>query len=132
MGGAAAHAFGGESAAVVFASVYGGEEKEDAQNVPHLGHKPVGVRVGAQWRLAPGVQLLANASAEQRRYGGIDPLFLVEREDTQFDATVVLNYTIRATKWSVRPQLSFTDNDSNIEIYAFRRTVAQLGLRRDF
>jgi tetratricopeptide (TPR) repeat protein len=132
IGGAAAHAFGGESAAVVFASVYGGEEKEDAQNVPHLGHKPVGVRVGAQWRLAPGVHLLANASAEQRRYGGIDPLFLVEREDTQFDATVVLNYTIRATKWSVRPQLSFTDNDSNIEIYAFRRTVAQLGLRRDF
>jgi tetratricopeptide (TPR) repeat protein len=132
VGGATAHAFAGETAPVVFASVYGGEEKEDAQNVPHLGHKPVGVRVGAQWRLAPGVHLLANASAEQRRYGGIDPLFLVEREDTQFDATVVLNYTIRATKWSVRPQLSFTDNDSNIEIYAFRRTVAQLGLRRDF
>jgi hypothetical protein len=117
---------------VVFASVYSGEEKEDAQNVPHLGHKPIGVRLGAQWRLAPGVHLIANASAERRGYGGADPLFLVERKDTQFDASVVLNYTIRATKWSVRPQLSFTDNDSNIEIYKFRRTVAQLGLRRDF
>lgn len=132
VGAASAHAYGGSSAPVVFASVYGGEEKEDAQNVPHLGHKPLGVRVGAQWRLAPGVHLFANASAEQRRYGGADPLFLIERKDTQVDLSVVLNYTIRATRWSVRPQLTLTDNDSNIEIYKFSRTVAQLGLRRDF
>jgi hypothetical protein len=32
----------------------------------------------------------------------------------------------------LRPQLTYTDNDSNIAIYTFRRTVAQLGLRRDF
>jgi len=130
-GVATAHAYAGGSP-VVFASVYGGEEKEDAQNVPHLGHKPVGVRTGAQWRLAPGMHLFVNASVEKRTYGGNDPLFLVEREDTQVDASVVLNYTIRATKWSLRPQLTFTDNDSNIDIYTFRRTVAQLGLRRDF
>ena len=131
-GVATAHAFAGESAPVIFASVYGGEEKEEAQNVPHLGHQPVGIRVGSQWRLAPGVHLVANASAEQRRHGGVDPLFLVERKDTQFDASVGVNYTLAATKWSLRPQVSFTDNDSNIDIYVFRRTVAQLGLRRDF
>jgi hypothetical protein len=78
------------------------------------------------------MHLFVNASVEKRTYGGNDPLFLVEREDTQVDASVVLNYTIRSTKWSLRPQLTFTDNDSNVEIYTFRRTVAQLGLRRDF
>jgi outer membrane protein len=131
VGIATAQAFAGETAPVVFASVYGGEEKQDAENVPHLGHKPVGVRVGSQWRLAPGAHLFANASLERRRYGGVDPLFLVEREDTQIDASIGLTYAL-GSKWSLRPQLSFTDNDSNIDIYVFRRTVVQLGLRRDF
>jgi tetratricopeptide (TPR) repeat protein len=130
-GVATAQAFAGESAPVIFASLYGGEEKEDAPNVPHLGHKPVGVRVGGQWRVAPGVHLFANASAEQRRYGGTDPLFLVERKDTQVDLSLGLNYPIYR-KLSLRPQVSVTDNNSNIEIYDFRRTVAQLGLRLDF
>jgi len=126
-----AQALGGAGAPVVFASVYGGEEKEEAANVPHLGHKPLGVRLGSQWRLGPGVHLFASASAERRRYGGADPLFFVEREDTQLDASVGLTYVI-GSNWSLRPQLSFTDNDSNIDIYVFRRTVVQLGLRRDF
>jgi len=131
VGIATAQAFSGDTAPVVFAAVYGGEEKEDAANVPHLGHKPIGARIGSQWRLSPGVHLFANASVERRRYGGVDPLFLVEREDTQIDASVGLTYVIGAN-WSLRPQLSFTDNDSNIDIYVFRRTVVQLGLRRDF
>ena len=131
IGAAMAYAFAGDTAPVVFTSLYGGEEKEDAANVPHLGHKPVGVRVGGQWRLASGTHLFASASAEQRRYGGIDPLFLVERKDTQFDLSIGVNYVV-APKWSLRPQLSYTDNDSNVAIYTFQRTVAQLGLRRDF
>jgi tetratricopeptide (TPR) repeat protein len=131
VGAAMARSFSGKTAPVVFASVYGGEESEDASNVPHLGHKPVGARVGSQWRLAPGTHLVASASVEQRRYGGPDPLFLIERKDTQVDVSLGLTYAF-APKWSVRPQISFTDNDSNIDIYEFSRTVAQIGLRRDF
>jgi hypothetical protein len=74
---------------------------------------------------------VASASVEQRRYGGPDPLFLIERKDTQVDVSLGLTYAF-APKWSVRPQISFTDNDSNIDIYEFSRTVAQIGLRRDF
>lgn len=132
VGMATAQALAGRTAPVVFASIYAGEEKEEAQGVPHLGHKPIGVRVGGQWRLGPGVHLSASASMERRRHGGVDPLFFVEREDTQFDASIGLTYTLGSTKWSMRPQLNITDNDSNIDIYAFRRTVAQLSLRRDF
>jgi len=132
VGMATAQALAGQTAPVLFASVYGGEEKPKAQGVPHLGHKPIGVRVGSQWRLAPGMHLSASASVERRRYGGVDPLFLVEREDTQFDASIGLTYALGSSKWSMRPQLSYTDNDSNIDIYVFRRTVAQIGLRRDF
>lgn len=130
-GAGIANAFGGELAPVVFASVYGGEEQPDEELVPHLGHKLVGVRVGAQATLASGVVMFGNLSAEQRKYGGDDPLFLVRREDRQYDATIGVNYTL-APKWSLRPQVSHTDNRSNIEINRFKRTVAQVGLRRDF
>ena len=131
VGAGVANAFGGAYAPVVFASVYGGEERPDEELVPHLGHKLVGVRVGAQTTLASGVVLFGNLSAEQRKYGGDDPLFLVRREDRQFDATIGVNYTL-APKWSLRPQVSHTENRSNIDINRFKRTVAQVGLRRDF
>ena len=126
-----ANAFGGKYAPVVFASVYGGEEQQDNELVPHLGHKPVGVRFGAQTTLASGVVLFGNLSAEQRKYGGNDPLFFVRREDKQYDASIGVNYTL-APRWSLRPQVSYTENRSNIDINRFKRTVAQLSLRRDF
>lgn len=126
-----AHAFGGEYAPVVFASVYGGEEKEDDDSVPQLGHKPWGFRVGAQSAVASRMILFGTASYEQRKYNGDDPLFLVRRDDNYYDVTIGINYTF-APKWSLRPQATYTDNQSNIEIYSYNRTVAQIGLRRDF
>ena len=126
-----AHAFGGEYAPVVFASVYGGEEKEDDDSVPHLGHKPLGLRVGAQTAVASQVILFGTAAYEQRKYNGDDPLFLTRRDDQYYDVTIGINYTF-APKWSLRPQATYSDNQSNIDIYSYKRTVAQVGLRRDF
>lgn len=126
-----AHAFGGEYSPVVFASLYGGEEKQDNDTVPHLGHKPLGLRLGAQTALARQVMLFGTLAAEQRKYNGDDPLFLARRDDQQYDATIGISYTF-APKWSLRPQATYTENRSNIDIYSYKRTVAQVGLRRDF
>jgi tetratricopeptide (TPR) repeat protein len=130
-GAGVAHAFGGEYAPVVFASVYGGEEREDNETVPHLGHKPLGLRLGAQTAVAVQTILFGTLAFEQRKYNGDDPLFLTRRDDRQIDATIGVNYTF-APKWSLRPQATYTENSSNIEIYSYKRTVAQIGLRRDF
>lgn len=131
LGVGTAHAFGGEFSPVVFASLYGGEEKQDNETVPHLGHKPIGVRVGAQTAVATQTILFGVASYEQRKYNGDDPLFLVRRDDAYYDVTVGITYTF-APKWSLRPQATYTENSSNIEIYSYKRTVAQVSLRRDF
>jgi hypothetical protein len=96
-----------------------------------LGHTPIGARAGAQTTLANHVILFGTLAAEQRKYDGDDPLFLVRRDDKQFDATLGINYTF-APKWSLRPQASYTENRSSIEIFSYKRTVAQVGLRRDF
>ena len=131
LGGAYAHALGGQYVPTIYFGGYAGEEKERAANVPHLGHKPYGVRAGGEMRLNPQTILFSSASVEQRRYGGPDPLFLVTRRDTQSDLVVGLSY-VPLQNWTITPQAGFTRNSSNIVINAYSRAVYSVVVRRDF
>jgi tetratricopeptide (TPR) repeat protein len=126
-----AEGLGGPRNPVVFGSLYMGEEREQAASVQHLGHKPFGIRIGGQMTLTPQVTLFANASREERHYGGQEPLFLVARNDTQTDLRVGVNY-VPTRGWTLTPQFSFTDNQSNITLNKYTRTVASVTLRREF
>jgi hypothetical protein len=116
---------------VLFASVYGGREDELASDVPHLGHVPYGIRLGGQVRLSPGVSAFANTSLEHRKYGGPEPIFLVTREDNQFDISGGLSYVIRPGTTLIG-QIAHTENHSNVELNKFRRNVATASIRFNF
>ena len=131
IGGAYAHAFEGEAQPVVFGSIYAGSEDELAEGVPHLGHKPIGVRIGGQMRLSAGLSAFANASYEHRRYGGPEPIFLVTRTDKQYDVSGGLSYVVRPGT-TVIGQLAHTENRSNVAIDQFRRTLFTVSLRFNF
>ena len=124
-------ALSGEYAPVVFLSAYGGQEREKADGVPHLGHDLAGIRIGGQVRLGTGWGIFANASHERRLYGGIDPIFLARREDRQHDVAAGLTYLVGAGTTLVL-QLSHTRNDSNIVINDFDRTVLSTSVRFNF
>ena len=130
IGGAGyAHAFG-RGAVITYAGVYGGTEKQKADSVPEFGNDIYGVRLGAQWNINEKYALFGNASAEQRKYKGTDPFFLTDRKDDQYGASAGL---IFVPKKNVRitPQVSWTDNQSNIAIYEFNRVIYQVTLRQD-
>jgi hypothetical protein len=131
IGVAYGHVFTTRYTPVVFTSAYGGEERELAADVPHLGHRLWGVRVGAQLRLGSGWGLLGSASYEERRYGGPEPIFLVSRKDRQSDVSAGVSYLLRANT-VVLAQLAHTDNRSNVVIDDFARTVASLSVRFNF
>lgn len=131
VGAAYGHAFGGKYAPVVYAGAYFGREDERAAGVPHLGHELKGLRLGGQLALTEKTVLFAAASVEQRDYGGPDPLFLKTRDDTQKDLRLGITYR-PVQLWSVTPQVSYTDNSSNIIINDFDRTVVSVTVRRDF
>ena len=116
---------------VVFASVYGGQEDVRSSGAPHLGHEFFGVRAGGQWQVSAPLALFATGSYEDRRYGGTEPLFNRARQDRQATLVVGAHYAV-APSWRLSPQVSLNNNDSNIAIYAFRRSVASLLLRREF
>lgn len=124
-----AHAFG-RGTVITYVGLYGGTEKEKADNVAQLGNDIYGARFGGQWNVNEKYSLFANANAERREYGGPDPFFLVERKDTQYSASGGL---IFVPKKNVRltPQISWTNNKSNIDINQFDRVIYQVVFRQD-
>ena len=121
----------GDYAPALFTSVYGGQEREEADGVPHLGHDLAGIRIGGQVRMGLGWGIFANAAHERRLYGGTDPAFLVRREDRQYDVTAGISYLLYAATTLVA-QISHTRNDSSIVINDFDRTVASMLVRVNF
>lgn len=132
VGGVAyARALGGDYSPVVYAGGYWVEEKEKNSAFPWLGHNAPGLRVGGEMRLNAKTTLFASLSGEWRRYNGQDPLFLVTREDKQYDFRIGASY-VPAPSWTITPQLAYTQNDSNVPINDYDRTVVSVTLRRNF
>jgi tetratricopeptide (TPR) repeat protein len=131
VGAAYSQAFGGPYNPVGYISGYGGDEPTTDSAFSYLGYRPIGVRIGGQLAFAPQWIGFASASWENRRYGGVDPTFLVTREDNQYDARIGLAYGF-LPKWTLTPQVAYTKNNSNIELNEYNRTVAGVTVRRDF
>jgi hypothetical protein len=98
--------------------------------VPQFGHELYGARLGMQWNAADKFALFLNASGEHRTYGGPDPAFLVDRKDDQVNASAGMIF-VPKKGLRITPQVSWTDNGSNISVYEFDRVVYQVLLRYD-
>jgi len=116
---------------VVFGSLYGGNEKDKDADFQNLGHKPIGARFGGQVSMSPATVLFGLVSYERRVYGADDPFFLVTRRDKQADLRLGVNYTFRPG-WLLVPQISYTNNQSNIDLNKYNRTVVSAVVRRTF
>lgn len=119
------------SGLLVFGGGYFGVEDERASGVAHLGHRLVGLRAGLQQPLNADIDLFASVGVENRRYGGVDPLFLVTRNDRQSTLNLGLNW-VPAVTWRVTPQLSLLKTSSNIAISDFTKRVLSVTVRKDF
>jgi tetratricopeptide (TPR) repeat protein len=124
-----AHAFANEGP-IVYVGAYGGEEKEKDDNFPFVGDRLYGARLGGQQFLSEKCALFVNASVEKRRYNGDDPFFLVRREDKQYSASAGLRFTPRKNV-SLTPQVTWTDNRSNISLNQFDRAVVSILFRQE-
>jgi len=131
IGAAYAQVFAGAYSPALFFSLYGGEEMEVDKANPHLGHKPVGVRVGGEVRMGGGWSAFGGVAYEYRKYNGPDPLFLVEREDNQAGANLGLSYLWRAGA-TLRLQALYINNDSNIVLNEYDRTEISIATRLNF
>jgi tetratricopeptide (TPR) repeat protein len=93
--------------------------------------RTLGLRVGIQVALNEVTELFGNLGWQSGKYDKINAAFLRKRNDRQYDVTVGTNWHLDKS-WTLRPQLSYTKNDSNIVIYGYDRMDVSLTIRRDF
>ena len=130
IGGGWVRSFDETGRSYAFAGVYGGRDRA-TENREDGDKAIVGMRVAGQWGISERSEWFAYASAASGRYDQVNPGYLVKRHDWQYDAGVGLNWRF-APAWTLRPQLAFTRNNSNIELYDYNRYDTSVTLRRDF
>lgn len=112
------------------ASLFVGDERDPDRRV-HGDKELYGLRLAGQTRLTDKTDLFAAFRAQYGRYSIPNMLFQTTREDSQYDLSLGLNWRF-APNWSLRPQLSYTKNQSNIVTYEYDRTDFSVTVRRDF
>lgn len=90
-----------------------------------------GVRLGGQMGYGERTALFVTAGAQSGSYSATNPYFLQQRSDRQNDVTLGALWHWDKL-WTLRPQLSYVRNNSNIAIYSYNRADLSLTLRRDF
>lgn len=125
------HGWNMQSKPVVFGSLYMGSEKAKDSDFEDLGHKPVGLRFGGQMSVSPAATLWGLLSYERRVYEADDRFFLGTRRDKQADLRLGVDYTFRPT-WLLVPQVSYTNNQSNIPLNKYNRAVVSVVVRKVF
>jgi len=124
------YAFDPDGRMVLSSTLFVGHEAQ--QNQRANGNKDFrGVRFGAQHGLRDGLDLYGNLGVQYGDYDTINVAFDKQRHDWQYDAGIGANWRV-ADNWSVRPQVTYTKNGSNISIYKYDRTDASVTVRWDF
>ena len=119
---------------LLFVSVFYTEESAQNKlpNGTDLSKKIVGVRAAGQLTLDPNVDAYASIGYQfrddtdlgSRRFG-------LYGKDELADITLGVKWKLDKD-WSVRPQVTYTRNDSNIALYSSNRTDYSITLRKDF
>lgn len=122
--------FGGAWKPLLSLSATLGDER-NAENRDDLSRLIYGGGIQLNLSPAPKWGLYLGYTIQLSRYDEDDPLLLTTREDDNHYLRAGLTYLINR-RWSLRGELSYNDNSSNIELNSYERTQAIIKLRYDF
>ncbi len=119
---------------VVMASLFAGDERASLR--ADGGKRFNGLRLGGQMQLNARSELFVGLGAQFSKYELANAAFstptaALTRDDKQYDANLGINWHYDKL-WTLRPQISYLRNNSNIAIYQFDRTDVSVTIRRDF
>lgn len=127
------HSFDDQGKNIAFVSIYGGDEAVAAVGAPRLdgGQRFAGIKLGGQKWLNDKLDFFASLGAKEGNYLAVNPLILTFRRDYQYDLNFGLNWK-PMQNWIVRPQLTYTRNDSNSGLNDYDRKDLSVSVRREF
>jgi tetratricopeptide (TPR) repeat protein len=119
-----------EGKTLLSTSLFFGYESEHRQRAD--GSKAIrGLRVGGFHSFRDDLGVFGSVGIQEGDYKKENAAFLKERQDYQYDLSLGLNWRA-AEQWSVRPQVSHSRNNSNINLYEYDRTDVSVTARWDF
>ena len=111
-------------------SLLGGLEKATGGRID--GDKPYfGGRLTFQNSLTERVGAFFLGGAQRGKYKDFNIAFGDKRKDTLYDVAAGISWTF-APGWSLRPQVVYIKNDSNLAIFEYEKTEVSMNLRKDF
>ncbi len=122
--------FIGKMQPVLQAGVNYGREANQ-RNRPDLGRDISGLRLSLALTPAAKWSIAAGLTAQQSRYIGPDTLLAVKRKDRYDSADLSISYA-HTKNLSLRAEIIYADNTSNIPLYKYDRTATVFKLRYEF
>lgn len=89
------------------------------------------VHTQAEFSPVPSWSIGAGFQYQEADFDEVHDVFLVRRSDETSQAFASLSYWFRE-RWQLRAQVTFAEQQSNLQIYDYDRTVVSLGISRDF
>jgi hypothetical protein len=115
---------------LISTSVFAGNEN-DINHRADGGKSIHGARAALQRNIHDDLAVFGSIGLQNGDYDTSNVAFQQTRDDRQFDAAGGLSWRINDA-WSLRPQLSYTKNNSNISLYKYDRTDVSVTLRWDY
>ncbi len=119
-----------EGKSLISTSVFAGNEI-DTDHRADGGKSIHGAKVAMQHSIHDDLAIFGSFGLQNGDYDTTNVAFQQTRNDWQIDATGGLSWRINDA-WSLRPQLTFTKNNSNISLYKYDRTDVSVTLRWDY
>ncbi len=111
------------------ASINAGKER-NTEGRPDLGREMHGGRIALAITPIPKWALAVGATFQKSRYSAEDALLATTRKDNYYAADAVASYAY-TRDLSLRAELLLSKNDSNLELYTYRRDMLTFKLRYD-
>ena len=122
------HVMDKEGNPVIYAGVFGGNDNELRNSRKDIGRDFVGVRLGGQVAISSKNVIYSNISYQHSRYGANDPIFLERRDDDFVSISLGVVHAFNKDL-SIRPDLSYINNDSTIPINDYDRWLLSVNFR---
>jgi len=112
-------------------SVYFGDEDSLREQGRNNAQQFYGVAFSEQFQLRPAHLPYLRLSLHRSDNKRTDPVFNVEREDRTFSATLGWIWRLNGG-FNLNSDVTFTENESNIDLYEYDRVKYQTGFRYSF
>lgn len=127
------HVFASSYVPVGYITGYYGSEDEQTgiANSEFVGRDYYGLRAGIRFKTSARLLWSGVLAYQKSEYGGKYPLFNKVRKDDFINLTLGADY-VYIGGWSLRPEIIYSNNASEVELFSYDRLRAMVTVRKEF